>query len=213
MGRKYTILLVLSWFSLFGYCENYKSAVLYLNNGDSITGLISYTEHLGNDKLSYKKSDGYLERVYNLHEVTGFLFIHTGQKYIRETIRVNGLDKSVFVEEVVKSKMSLYALHVDAETKFYLKKKGNFRLIDLPVSRLPETVYNGYAIKSYNSYTTNHKDTLRKYMNDAVDIEKEIDKIAFPEQNSLISLIKEYNRQFGEKSITAQQLKIKTINF
>lgn len=171
------------------YCDNYKPAILYLANGDSITGLVSYDERQDNNNLSFKKAEGYLERMYAVQDVNGFLFTYTGRKFVRETILEQGLSKSVFVEEIVKSKVSLYALNNDADTKFYLKKRGSSRLIDLPVTRLPETIYNGYAIKSYNSYTTNHKDTLRKYMNDAVEIDKYIDKIAFPERHFFQTLM------------------------
>lgn len=212
MFKRLVITFFFTSLSVLVYCDNYRPAIVYLTSGDSLIGLVSYTERSENEKLIFKKAEGYLERVYDVLDVHSFLFTYTGRKFVRETILEQGLSKSVFVEEIVKSKISLYALNNDADTKFYLKKRGSSRLIDLPVTRLPETTYNGYAIKSYNSYTTNHKDTLRKYMNDAVEIDKYIDKIAFPERNLLISLMKDYNKQFGEESITAQQLKIKLIS-
>ena len=209
MYKKNAIIFALSLLSLLVYCEDYKPAILYLTNGDSIKGLVSYSYNSYGNELNFKKAEGYLEKVYNVQDVNSFMYIYSGKKYIQETIIEEGISKPVFVEEVIKSKISLYVLRSDGDTRFYLKKQGNSRLINLPVSRLPETIYNGYAIKSYNSYTTNHKDTLRQYMDDAVEIDKYIDKIAYPQLHSLISLVKEYNSQFNEKSITALQLKTK----
>ena len=83
---------------------------------------------------------------------------------------------------------------------FYIQKGSTTKLIDLPFTRMENTSYQGILIRSYSDLTTNHMDTLKKYMADAKPLYTSIEEIRKPTKAKLEKLIDEYNSYKDEKT-------------
>jgi len=100
-----------------------------------------------------------------------------------------------------RGKISLY-VRTDsaAEQHFYIQKGSKTKLIDLPFTKMDDKYYQGLLIRSYSNHTTNHIDTLKKYMADAMPLYFSIDEIRTPTKTKLLKLIDEYNSYTDEKT-------------
>lgn len=113
--------------------------------------------------------------------------------------------KTIFASnqpELLRSgKMNLY-LRTDVadEQYFYIQKGTGTRLIELPFTKMKELNYQGILIHSYSSHTTNHMDTLKKYMADAMLLYPSIEEISTPTKTKLLKLIDEYNSYTDENT-------------
>lgn len=98
-----------------------------------------------------------------------------------------------------KGKMNLYLLTDSAsEQHFYIRKRDNALLVELPYKKYENQTYQGVLIRSYANSTTNHIDTLKKYMADATPLFATIDEIRIPAKNKLEKLVDEYNSYIDE---------------
>jgi|GEM_PF-1980396 len=96
-------------------------------------------------------------------------------------------------------KMNLYMrTDVVDEQYFYIQKGTGTRLIELPFTKMKELNYQGILIHSYSNHTTNHMDTLKKYMADAMPLYPSIEEIRTPTKKKLLNLVDEYNSYTDE---------------
>ncbi|MFA5044741.1 MAG: hypothetical protein WC542_02275 [Paludibacter sp.] len=98
-------------------------------------------------------------------------------------------------------KMNLYVVTDSvAEQHFYIQKGSGTKLIELPYKKMKDINYHGLLIHSYSNHTTNHMDTLKKYMFDALPLYPSIEEIRITAKNNLQKLIDEYNSYTDEKT-------------
>jgi len=98
-------------------------------------------------------------------------------------------------------KMNLYVqTNASDEKQFYIRKESGSRLIELPFTKKKDINYRGILIHSYANYTTNHIDTLKKYMADAIPLYPSIDEIRIPTKKKLQKLTDEYNAYTDENT-------------
>jgi hypothetical protein len=98
-----------------------------------------------------------------------------------------------------KGKMNLYMSTDSASQQhFYIRKGENAQLVELPYKKYENQTYQGVLIRSYASTSTNHIDTLKKYMADATPLFATIDDMRIPAKNKLVKLVDEYNSYIDE---------------
>jgi len=98
-----------------------------------------------------------------------------------------------------KGKMNLYMSTDSASVQhFYIQKGEGAQLVELPFKKDENQTYQGVLIRSYANNTTNHIDTLKKYMADAAPLFTTIDDIRVPAKNKLVKLVDEYNSYIDE---------------
>jgi len=98
-------------------------------------------------------------------------------------------------------KINLYTQKDSAsEPHFYIKKGAESKLIELPFKKMESKQYQGMLIHSYTDITTNHIDTLKKYMADATPLFGSIEEIRTPSKTKLEKLIDEYNSYTDENT-------------
>ncbi|HLP06370.1 MAG TPA: hypothetical protein VK152_13175 [Paludibacter sp.] len=105
------------------------------------------------------------------------------------------------VELLKEGKINLYvSKNQTAGNQFYIQKGPGTKLIELPFANQPDTYIQGQLIRSYQHSTTNHIDSLKKYMADALLLHPMIENISIPTKSKLINLIDEYNSYTDESS-------------
>jgi hypothetical protein len=98
-----------------------------------------------------------------------------------------------------KGKINLYMSTDSAsEQHFYIRKGEGAQLVGLQFKKDENQTYRGVLIRSYANNTTNHIDTLKKYMADAAPLFATIDDIRFLSRNKLVKLVDEYNSYIDE---------------
>ena len=112
-----------------------------------------------------------------------------------------------------KGKMNLYMSTDSAsEQHFYIRKGEGAQLVELPYKKYENQTYQGVLIRSYANSTTNHIDTLKKYMADAAPLFATIDDIRVPAKNKLVKLVDEYNSYIDEDTYNKEH-RLKRIPF
>jgi hypothetical protein len=137
-----------------------------------------------------KKSLIELVRKYNLDSL-----ILQPQKETKEA------DSSTYPKLLRAGKINLY-LRTDSASNqhFYIQKGPGTKLIDLPFTKMENKLFQGMLIRSYSSQTTNHIDTLKKYMADAMPLYASIEEIRTPTITKLEKLTDEYNSYTDENT-------------
>lgn len=109
------------------------------------------------------------------------------------------------VNLLVEGKMCLYKGEDEKEnTRFFIAIGQKGRLIELPYSLKDDLHLNGMVIKSHKSHTSQHKDTLKRYMADAPVLHNLIDDIRKPSEMNLRKLVLEYNSYIDEATYLHQ---------
>jgi hypothetical protein len=95
---------------------------------------------------------------------------------------------------LMQGKISLYVWHQkEQEDRFFIRKNPDRKMIELPFSRLKNQQAGGIKIVDYGTITSNHKDSLKKYMADAPPLKPMIENIFVPNAKNLGQLVEEYN--------------------
>jgi hypothetical protein len=109
------------------------------------------------------------------------------------------------LELLRKGKINLYMVtDAAAEQHFYIRKGEGTPLIELPYKKKDDQTYQGLLIRSYANSTTNHIDTLKKYMADAAPLYPAIADIQIPDKRKLEKLMDEYNSYINEDTYTKE---------
>ena len=175
-----------------GYLKQYKT-IETLYHMDTLKMVMQDKPALYADieKIQNPEKKNLIEIVnkYNSNTLT----IHT----IKDQKQLNTLNP----ELLRVGKINLYMQKDSAsELHFYIQKGAGTKLIELPFKNLKNQYYHGMLIRSYANKTTNHIDTLKKYMADAAPLFTSIEDISIPQKKKLEKLTDEYNSYIDEKT-------------
>lgn len=189
---------------LFGSAQlvaqgNFEQAEIITENGDVIVGLVDCQSDMRMaQKCRFKQDKKQKVRTYYPEELKQFTLTKQNRTFVKRRIDVEKAGgKEVFLDLLVAGKINLYYLR-DRHliNRYFIEKKGEKTLADLPFSRQERYVDNGNSRKLLTIDTTNHIDTLKKYMQDTSSLYPNIEDIQFPQKDKLIKLVKLYNSFF-----------------
>ena len=180
---------------LFAKTEFRKGWIINLT-GDTLKGFINYQpENQLAVSCSFKPNQDDKETVYHPTEIREYQLINEGRKFVQGIVS----NRNVFLELLVAGKINLYGYKDEAmEESFFIQKKGLKDRVLLPFKWKNKKYINGYIINSMTSISTDHIDTLKKYMDDATPLFAKIDDIKVPSRNKLVKLVDEYNSYIDE---------------
>ena len=178
---------------------NFKQAEIITENGDVIVGLVDWQPDMRlAQKCRFKQDEKQKVRIYYPADLKQFKFTKQNRTFVKKQInKGNESGKYVFLELLVAGKINLYYLR-DRHliNRYFIEKKGEITLADLPFSRQERYVDSGNSRKLMTIDTTNHIDTLKKYMQDTPSLYPNIEDIQFPQRDKLVMLVKLYNSFF-----------------
>jgi len=177
---------------------DFRQGCIITTTGDSLKGFIDYqADNSLCHKCRFKINKDEKVKDYIPAELKEFQFKNEGRKFISMTVPCNDETKEVFVEILVAGKMNLYYCNDKSlESYFFIQKRGEKHLANLPFKREYKNVKTGYTTYLKTIDSSNHIDTLKKYMQDTPDLFTNIEDIDSPKQKNLIKLVKQYN-EFG----------------
>jgi len=214
-----SLLLIAFTFSALSQSD-YRSGKIVLLNGDTVRGLVNYSNDESLTKeCRFKTSKNDKSKKYFPNEINSFSFDNEKRKFISDSINYQDYSQNRFLEVVVEGYLNLYKIVQSGDKEIYfLRKNGLKQLVYIPFEKYLQEVTD--ADKRYNNtktvwyISTNHIDTLKKYMHEAPEIYSEIDKTKEVTQTSLIKLFKLYHIQICKTSICIAHEKInKPIGF
>lgn len=108
---------------------------------------------------------------------------------------------------VVDGRLQLYHSGKGDNQRFFVKKEGLERKVELPYARSLDKSLGEFFIQSYLSYDISYQDSLRMLMADAPAVAKEIDGLGLPTVRSLSRIVRKYNLEFEPEGFKWSDLK------
>jgi hypothetical protein len=152
-------------------------------NRDTLIGDIDYRGDLLMSKICRFKSKTIKEIEYTPENILAFRFNESKYFVSKE---VNGT--KVFLEFLIKGKVSIYYLRDDKGDHYFLEKEG-VGITEIPYEE--GTKFNNN--KSYYYQSTKHLGILNYYMQDAPAFQSRIARVGKPEHYGLIKLAEAYH--------------------
>lgn len=136
--------------------------------------------------------------------IVGFGF-DGGRNFVSREVKGN----RVFLEVLVKGKVTIYYFREKAGDRFFIEKEST-GFSELPYYEETNVIDGAeYLIKSKSHITV-----LNNYMQDAPDMKSKINKIIKPEQKNLIQLGEAYNEKFqNQNEIAGYKKKLSSPKF
>jgi|GEM_PF-3523899 len=207
--------LVIS-FALSALCQSdYRPGEIVMLNGDTVKGLVNYSNDVSlTNECRFKTSKKDKSKKYFPNEINSYSFDNEKRKFISDSINYQDYSQNCFLEVVVDGYLNLYKIvQPGYDEIFFLRKNGSKQFVNIPFEKYLQEVKNDN--KQYKSIrtewyiSTNHIDTLKKYMFEAPEVFSEIEKTKEVTQVSLIKLFKLYHMQICKSSICITHEKIK----
>lgn len=189
--------------------SDFRQGHIITTSGDTLKGFIDYrADNSLCNKCRFKINRNEKVKEYYPKELKVFQFEKEGRKFISMTIPYRDETKEVFLEMLITGKMNLYyCFDKSLESYFFIQKRGEKHLANLPFTRIYRNVRTGYTTYLKTIDSSNHTDTLKKYMQDTPDLFSRIDEIDVPRQKNLIKLVKMYNGYNQDKFMTESHIK------
>lgn len=181
--------LLIAAISLKGQ-SNYASAYIITNQNDTITGLIDFRTNKMNSKVcKFKVSEKEPEQTFRPGEIAGFRFIDHGKYYVSKKIEIEGKEKELFLEFLVKGIINLY-YYPEGESEYYFFQDETGKMISVTkkADEEIELKEGSFALKADNKY----KGILRYIFRDSKSVSEKADRVSFA-QSSIIDLTVKYH--------------------
>lgn len=162
---------------------DFRQGYIVKNTGDTLYGQIDYRgDILMSSICRYKHSDNTITE-YSPNDIKCYRFIDS-KFYVAKKVN----NKYVFLEYLIKGIVNIYYMRDDKGDHYYLDKEGE-KLTEIPYEEGIITVNNKKMIRE----STMHIGFLNYYMQDAPNIQSQIQSIRRPNHRGLISLAEDYH--------------------
>ena len=174
--------------------RDFRPGYIIKNSGDTVYGEIDYRGDLLMCRVCRFKAGKRNIVEYWPDEINSFRFIDS-KYYISK--RINGT--AVFLECLIKGKVSIYYLRDSIGDDYYYMDKEQMQLVEIPYKE--KVRYEDVGLVMYKS--KKHIGLLNVYMQDAPHFQSQIAKIDKPDHENLIDLAKKYHNSVckGEQCI------------
>jgi hypothetical protein len=172
---------------------DFRPGYIIKTTGDTIFGQIDYRDALLMSKVcKFKDKESEIAK-YNPNDIIAFRFIDSKYYVSRE---IN--NRKVFLEYLIKGKINIYFMRDNNGDHYYLDKE------DVKLTEMQYEEGIKYIDDKQVFYeSTKHIGILSYYMQDAPNMQSEINAIKKPDHQNLIKLAKDYHNAVcdGEKCI------------
>jgi len=181
---------------------DYRPGYYISLENDTVYGLIDYRGDFRNSRLcEFKKDENSEPKQFNPGDITSYRFID-GKYYVSKHVKAKNIDRTVFLEYLVKGKANLYYCRDIEYGQYLIQKEGDSLRI---LSNKPDTLnIENRGVRIVESYK--YKGILKAYLNDCMEILPQIDNVSL-DKKSLISVAKKYHDYIceGEKCIVYEK--------
>jgi hypothetical protein len=202
MNKYYKLLLILSLTLnvITAYSQwDFRPGYIINNNGDSLNGLISFSEGAMKYKICHFKNNNAdkIEKI-NPDQIRYYRFNEDRLFKSKDIPLSDTTTQKVFLEVLAKGKITLYR----NEMTFFIEKEGDPKLYVF-TNELKPVQINGYTIQKKD---TKQIGVLSYLLGDCFEVADKMNISNFGER-SLTSLVNDYNTCMGQSSITYKKRK------
>jgi hypothetical protein len=170
-------------FCLISICGNCQEGLTgYLVTGkDTIRGFIKGAIIAGSDGVSIRRNDSDSN-----HSVSDVTSINLSNGAVFVPAKSVGLDKNIFLEYLVKGKVSLFSYYVHGNDIFVITKDSKVIELDNSMQNITQ---NGINIERRSN---RYRGQLRVHLGDAMQLNSKFERTPYKAKD-LASLVKQYN--------------------
>jgi hypothetical protein len=189
-----TVLVILS-LPVFCYSQSFRKGFVVTQDGDTLTGLVKYSEGLSvYDFCVFKKAADDTETSYSSKQIRAYGIDGYKAFEVKPFVR-DQRQESVFLEVLVKGLVSLYRYR----DSFWIGKEEQ-EIVQLTNEATQEYINNSRVLKRSNK----HIAVLNMLMADCGEIRKKIQNVTLTER-SLTRIVIDYNRCKGSSSTVVKE--------
>ncbi len=202
--KSFSILILFVLLTTTIYAQsNYKQGYIITNNNDSIHGWIDFrTTKINWSTCNFRKTENSKIETFYPGDIKGYRFVNEGKFYVSHDVTINNIERTVFLEYLIKGIIDLYTFEDDDNIVYYFFKDEEERMI--PVKKLDDKIIYSEGIGSGKIREDNQYKGILKYIfRNSEEIADKTDNLKFNE-NNMIKLTKEYHDRVcttGEKCI------------
>jgi hypothetical protein len=163
--------------------RDFRSGYVISNSGDTLFGEIDYRSDLTMSNLCRFRSDVRTIIEYKPQDILAFRFTRS-KFYVSKKIQ----GKHIFLEYLIQGKVNIYYMLDSNGPHYYIDKEGEM-LTEIPYDDGIKYLDN----KQMFYASTKHIGFLTYFMQDAPDIQYQINRIRRPEHDNLIHLARDYH--------------------
>jgi hypothetical protein len=163
---------------------DFRPGFVIKNSGDTLRGQIDYRGDVLMGLVCKFKDTKNTVTEYSPNDIAAFRFIDSKYYVSRE---VDG--KMVFLEYLIRGKISIYYIRDDKGDRYFLDKEG-VKLTEIPYKR--EVIYVDDKYLDFES--KKHIGLLKYYTQDAPQFKTRIESMKKPEHENLIKFAKDYHK-------------------
>jgi hypothetical protein len=188
--------------------NDFRAGTIVKHNGDTVHGLINYQPDYNLCQVcEFKTTKKEPLQLLYAWDIKTYQFDHERRKFVSDSVSYEEFtEKQMFLEVILEGKLNLYHIvEKNLIDRFFIKKPGQPKISYIPFRRYYEKIRYDHGFNVYEKIethnTTNHIDTLKKFMSDRPDIFPTIEKIDEPNQSNLKKL---FNLYVGSLNNNAQ---------
>lgn len=174
----------------------FKKNCYVMNGGITQLKWVESTYHVDTLKMMMKERTDLYKEIENMSSPEKAPLLSLIQKFNAGTTVQSTNDNTMPVNPtlLLQGKISLYVWHQKKQAdRFFIRKSPDRKMIELPFSRHASLQLDSFRIIDVKDISSNHKDSLKKYMADAPLLNPMIENIYVPNAKNLSQLIEEYN--------------------
>ncbi len=189
---KKIIFALLLFFSLESFSQSFfNSCYIVLNNNDTVYGEIEYkNDFILSNLCVFKKSQKDIQITYHPFDIQEYMV--NNRLFISKKIN----NEVVFIEEIIKGKISIYSLMDQDRNIHYFINKNDSNFMEIPYKeKIIDKNGERYLYKSKL-----HIGLLKEYMKDVPSLFTSIEKIQQPNRDNLTQLVENYHKKISQES-------------
>jgi len=178
----FILILILSTQIIFSQTD-FKPGYIIKNSKDTVYGKIDYRGDLLMGSVCKFKSKDNSVIEYSPNDIIAYRFID-GKFYVSRQVN----NKPVFLEFLIKGKVNIYYLRDNKGDHYYVDREGT-KLKEIPYEK-------SITLKDHRQYlyeSKKHIGLLKIFMQDAPELQSQIEQIKKPEHYNLIKLAEDYH--------------------
>jgi hypothetical protein len=209
MKQLCTIFIFLAFTTFVSAQSNFIEGYLIMNENDTLSGWINFKSDQENmHQCEFKTAEDALLKIYKPGEIFGYRLTEAGKFYISQTIELEGISRTVFLEFLIQGMMNLY-FYKDGDNSYYFFKDENGDIY--PLTQKKEEIIGNKWVKVDTRYKGRlflifqENQKMRKNINAAnfdkvsmIKLTKEFHELTCTDGSPCIEFENDYKKKFAE---------------
>jgi hypothetical protein len=187
MKKSIVILFMILWIKLSAQSD-FRSGYI-INGNDTTYGLIDYRGgKMNQEECLFRKDINSVTIRYLPSQLTAFRFIDS-KFYLSKSIKINKMYKQIFLECLIKGKVTVYYAWLDGQDLYFVEKDTCLREINNDEKLNVDEYGDKYLFR-----TNQYKGMLKAFFSDCPEVFNKVNNVEL-DKKSLIKISKDYHER------------------